>query len=134
MAMHSEPADVPAIRDAFRDAVDAGSMYGVCDLIDALARHPASGPFAELRSVFAEIGYSYARCRAARAMAAVDREFAGTFAVECLWDCEAEIREVGASMAPVTPRVKSRLTELASDDLEDPKVVAAAGSRLEAAG
>jgi hypothetical protein len=133
MALHSEPSDLPAIRDAFADAFDEGSMYEVCDLIDALGRHPDLGPFPELRTAFVEIGYSYARRRAARAMATVDPDFTDTFALECLWDCESATRELGAINAPITPRALTRLSALASHDFEPPNVVAAARARFESA-
>ena len=130
MAIHSEPSDLPAIREAFAEAFDEGWMYEVCDLIDAFGRHPDLGPYPELRTAFVEVGYSYARRRAARAMASVDPDFADTFAAECLWDCESETREVGAASAPVTPRVLARLREIAANGFEHPDVAAAADSRI----
>ena len=97
MALHSTPDDLPLIRSAFSRAWSAHSMYEISDLVDALARLPSVGPHSELRVVFTDVEYSYARRRAAVALAATDPEFPTTFAAECLWDCEEETRLIGAT-------------------------------------
>ncbi|MFN0025868.1 MAG: hypothetical protein ACKV2O_01610 [Acidimicrobiales bacterium] len=72
MAMHGESQDVPAIRAALRRAWDLEWMYDLCGLVDTLGRHPEHGPFPELRQIFTDVSYSYARRRAAHAMSRVD--------------------------------------------------------------
>ncbi|MDZ7734576.1 MAG: hypothetical protein U5R31_17165 [Acidimicrobiia bacterium] len=129
MALHSEARDVDSIRISLSEAWENRWMYPLCDLMDALARHRESGPFPELRQVFEEVGYSYARSRAATALAAVDPEFPDTFAVECSRDCESETWRIGAQNALPTS-VWDRLTEMASDPCESTDVVAAASERL----
>lgn len=130
MAMHSQADDVPAIRAALTQEWERGYMYSICDLVEALGRHPEQGPFPELRAVFTDVGYSYARIRAARAMAATDPEFSTRFADECLWDCEPETRIVGIQASPMSsPAARARVDVLATDEGQEPAVRAAAMGR-----
>ena len=130
MALHSEEADVPTVRVALERAWTDGDMYGLCSLIEALGRQAAQGPYEELRVVFTDAPYSYARRRAAQAMAAVDPGFGARFATECLWDCEEETRVVGAVTAPDTDALHVRLATLSVDPHEEASVVTAAAERL----
>jgi len=119
MVLHSTPDDLPAIRAAFSCAWSAQSMYAICDLVDALGRLHTVGPHPELRVVFTDVAYSYARRRAAAALAATDPEFPTTYAAECLWDCEEETRLVGAkTLDPSVSEAKSGLVQLAEDPFE----------------
>lgn len=96
LAHHATAVDLPRIQTAFARAWADQSMYEICDLVDALARLATQGPHPELEIVFTQVSYSYARRRAAAALAATDPAFATTYAVECLWDCEEETRLIGA--------------------------------------
>ncbi|HBX80367.1 MAG TPA: hypothetical protein DEG88_11915 [Propionibacteriaceae bacterium] len=125
LALHATAQDVSAIRA--RLAVSE-STYDQCDLVEALGRVPECGPYPELRTVFTDACYSYLRRESAQALATTDPDFANTFATECLWDCEAGTREVGAKYAPATEQVQRRLAELAAD--EDEAVRDAARRRL----
>lgn len=132
LALHAESVDAPVIRRVLEEGFRTQAMYVVCDLVDALARLDGSGPFPEVRAIFEETVYSYARRRAALAMAATDPEFSLRYATECLWDCDAETREVGVSRAPATPQVVDRVRQLAVDQFEDSIVASEAERRLEA--
>jgi hypothetical protein len=131
MAMHSLDRDVPAIRAALGRAWQEQSMYELCSLIEALGRHPANGFYGELRTVFVDVDYSYARKRAAAAMVAVDLEFVSLFARECLWDCEPDTQVIGVASADMAEEGTSvRITHLASSAGEDQDVSLAAAIRL----
>jgi hypothetical protein len=125
MALHSEADDVPAIRTAFaREWSETECTYPLCDLVEALGRHPEQGPYEELRLTFIDVVYSYARKRAAASMALVDPQFQDLFATECLWDCEPETQIVGLHSANVLlPLVASRVKALAHNFVEDDEKV-----------
>ena len=132
MALHSTPDDLPLIRSAFSRAWSAHSMYEICDLVDALARLPSVGPHSELRVVFTDVEYSYARRRAAVALAATDPEFPTTFAAECLWDCEEETRLIGATTVDGSVAdARSGLVHLAEDPFEAEDVRDVARERIQ---
>ena len=129
MARHAEPSDVPAVRAALAAMVNT---YAQCDLVDALARVPELGPYPELREVYVGACYSYLRRRAVRAIRATDPTHLAEIAIECLWDCEEEIREMAAALVPLTAPVTRRLLELADDPTEEDSVRYAARSRVTA--
>lgn len=123
----AEAVDIPRLRQVLDGAEDYGT---ICDVVDAMHRVPEAVPYPELEIVYLRASYSYARSRAAAAMAATDPHFGASYAVECLWDCEPETRAIGATWAEPTARVLTRLRELADDEYEEPSVRAAAGRRL----
>jgi hypothetical protein len=96
-----------------------GDMYVVCSLAEALARYPLHGPFDELLVAYEQIPYSYGRRFVVAALARTDPTFGGDVAVECLWDCEAETRELATTHVDRRIRLASqRLDELAGDDAQ----------------
>jgi hypothetical protein len=106
-----------------------GDIYVVCSLADALGRYHAHGPFEELSRAYEQIPYSYGRRFVVSALAATDPTFAGDVAVDCLWDCEPETRQLAA--AHVDRRIRlaaQRLEELTADDAQAPSVRHAAAS------
>lgn len=115
MSLHSEADDVPAIRAAFaREWSEAECTYLLCDLVEALGRHPEQGPYEELRLTFTDVVYSYARKRAASSMSRVDPRFQELFSTECLWDCEPDAQVVGLETADLQKQhVASRVKALA---------------------
>ena len=126
---HAEAEDIPLVLDLLHVATH---NYAICHLVDALARVPSLGPYAELRPIFTGINYSYGRRRAAIALAATDPDFAETFAFECLWDCEAETRAVGCKVVHLDDRSIPRLQAIADDPVEDASTRTAATLRLRA--
>ncbi|WP_125778406.1 hypothetical protein [Antribacter gilvus] len=96
MSRHAEAQDVPAVRDVLGTADDYGT---ICSLVDALGRVPEAGPYPELDRIYSDSAYSYARWRAARAMAIANPQFTARWAGECLWDCEPATREIGVRFA-----------------------------------
>ena len=131
---HATAGDIPTIRDHLRrEGLDreTSNMYFVCELVTALERHPDQGPYEELHAVFYEIPYSYGRRRVAAALAATDPAFPQTQAVECLWDCEPEVRAIGAGHVDSRDRqVLKRLNVMASDWAENEHTQLAAQERL----
>jgi hypothetical protein len=89
-------ADVAEIAGWVEPALDAGRMLELCDVLDALERFPAHGPYPGVDRVFEEVPYSYARIRAVALMRLSDPAFAERRADECLWDGEERIRQLGA--------------------------------------
>jgi hypothetical protein len=132
IALHSEPEDVPAIRNAFaRQWSETECTYASCDLVEALGRHPEQGPYEELRLTFNDVVYSYARERAAESMARVDPQFQELFANESLWDCEPGTQIVGLKTANLKlPLVASRAKALALHGVEDEEVKRVAAAQL----
>lgn len=128
LAAHAEPEDAAAVRHAL-DVID-DDYYAICDLVEALGRLTSGGPYPELDVVYTQAGYSYARARAATAIASTDPTFAERLAMECLWDCEDDVRALGAKHTPLTPAATARLHELADDSQEEQPVRDAAGARL----
>jgi len=134
-AEHAEAEDVPTIREYLcRDTLDRNTsdLYVICSLATALGRHPGRGPYPELRSIFYDIPYSYGRLHIARAMAKTDPAFADTYAVECLWDCQPEIREFGAACVNIDdPVALARLQVIAADPAEDEETQQTAQSLID---
>jgi hypothetical protein len=127
---HALPEDIPILREAIRDALvdDEENCYRLCNLVETFCRFPGAGPIPELSAVFTEFRYSYGRARAAEAIHVTAPELFHELALECLWDCEAKTRGLGARIAPL--RTINRLHQLASDPWEDESVRSQAKNRL----
>jgi hypothetical protein len=96
-----------------------GDMYVICSLAEALGRYAGHGPFEELSRAYEQIPYSYGRRFVVSALARTDPMFAGDVAVECLWDCEPETRQLAAEHVDRRIRLAAqRLDELADDDAQ----------------
>lgn len=134
LATWAEEEDLDPARRALARELDAGlegDVFVICSLAEALGRIPERGPFEELSRAYEEIPYSYGRRIVVSALAAADPTFAGDAAVDCLWDCEGETREV--AVAHVDRRVRlaaQRLAELAGDDAQSASTRQAASDRL----
>ena len=118
------------MRAAFARAWAGNRIYEVCHFAEAFGRFPSAGPFPELDLIFSEAWYSRARKRAAASLALADPAFPTGRAVECLWDCEHDTRQVGiehveARLADAT----TRIAELAADEFEHDDVRKAARLR-----
>ncbi len=126
LATHAEGQDLDHARRALARELErgmGGDMYVVCSLAEALGRYHAHGPFEELSRAYEQIPYSYGRRFVVSALARTDPTFAGDVAVDCLWDCEPETRQLAA--AHVDRRIRlaaQRLDELAHDDAQAPSV------------
>lgn len=131
-AAHATEEDLPRLREAVPAALHSGHTYRLCHLLEALTRFPGRGWMPEVEAAFVETGYSHARRRAAEAMAATaPHEFARSYALECLWDCEEETREVGCGWVDLHfPEARRRLQELAQDPHEEQSVRDKARSRI----
>ncbi len=95
-------------------------------LAEALGRVGVHGPFEELHRAYEQTPYSYGRRYIVAALATSDPTFSGDVAVECLWDCEAETRRLGAVHVDRRVRLASqRLEELLGDEAQAAAVRAA---------
>jgi hypothetical protein len=126
LATWAEGEDLDHARRALARELELGlegDIYVVCSLAEALGRYPLHGPFDELSRAYEQIPYSYGRRFVVRALAGTDPTFAGDVAVDCLWDCEPETRELAAARVDRRIRLASqRLQELAGDDAQAPSV------------
>ena len=131
LAAHGTPEDAERIRAALREPLARQDEYRACNLVEALGRLPEVAPFPEIEEVFEQTTYSLCRLRAAKALAATSPEFAGGRAVECLWDCDDETRQIGCQYVELSVRgVRERLDELSGDTLEEEEVRTAARRRV----
>lgn len=131
------PEDYEPLCRALERELDRGDYadgYLICNVAKALEKGRL-GAALVLRRAFREMSYSYGRQFVADALAEVDPDFPATLAVDCLWDAEDRVREVGAGHASLSTRVvRERLHELAADVHEEPAVRALAAARLRGNG
>jgi len=134
LATWTEEEDLAHARRALARELDAGlegDVFVICSLAEALARVPDRGPFEELSRAYEQLPYSYGRRIVVSALAAADPTFSGDVAVECLWDCESETREVAAGQVDRRVRLAAqRLAELAGDEAQSASARQAASDRL----
>lgn len=134
LARWAEEEDLADARRALARELDnglEGDVFVICSLAEALGRIPERGPFEELSRAYDEIPYSYGRRIVVSALAAADPTFAGDVAVDCLWDCEGETREVAVDHVDRRVRLAAqRLAELAGDDAQSASTRQAATDRL----
>ncbi|MFF0300955.1 HEAT repeat domain-containing protein [Streptomyces sp. NPDC004562] len=118
-----------ALREAVRgEGPDAPTLW---TLVDGAGRLGIACAAPVLRHIYRETASSHLRGRTARALAATDPSFAAGFAVECLWDCEENTREIAARHAETgDTRVVERLRRLAADPAEEDEVQTAVRSRI----
>lgn len=96
---HAETSDVPLLVSGLSKAWEARDFYALCSFIDALARLSDPEPIEQIAVIYEEAEYSYARCRAARALIALDEQtFVDRYARAALWDCEEEIQGLAVSL------------------------------------
>lgn len=135
LAQHGTAADAPAVLAALRRTLrshgtDAAQLW---PLVEGAGRLAVRAAAPVLRHVYRETASSRLRGRTALALAATDPFFPAGFAVECLWDCEEETREIAArSAASGDTRVLERLRRLAADPAERDGVQTAVRGRLDA--
>ena len=121
MAKHAEVIDMSMVRERLDRTWIERDYYGLCHMIEALARFANEGPFEELPAMFEEVEYSYARRVLARTLANTDPSFGQTLARQALWDCESETRSIAASVvdsendAEIRDRVAQVLLEASSE-------------------
>lgn len=135
LAQHGTGSDAPGVLAALRRTVrtrgtDAEQLW---PLVEGAGRLAIAAAAPVLRHVYRETVSSRLRGCTARALAATDPCFPAGFAVECLWDCEEETREIAArSAASQDSRVLERLRRLAADPAEQHGVQSAVRGRLAA--
>ena len=123
--------DAPEIRAMLAQLSWSDDNYAHCSLIEGLARVGDARDVPVLQRTFDDTDYSYLRVRAGRGLARLRPDFASTVAVECLWDSEEPLRELGSSRASLaSDGVPSRLRVLSTSEVEAAPVKVAAGARL----
>lgn len=130
---HAESEDIPRLRYAINEALDDDdkNAYRLCSLVTAFCNLPGVGEVPELVAVFTQFRYSYGRARAAEAIFVTAPDiFREKLALECLWDCEARTRSLGAKTAPLQREALNRLRQLAVDAFEEEDVRAEAKKRM----
>lgn len=134
LARHALPEDRDLVERTLNAALDQGTIYEACSMVEALEAiaDPRSAPL--LISVFERIQYSWGRPRVLRALVAAGAESVTELAHEALWDCEEEARELGAQHSADTASARSRLAEMAEDRFERERVCTAARTRLRKQG
>jgi len=96
---HAEASDLPLLVSGLREAWEARDFYALCSFTDALARLSDSASAELLTTIYEEAEHSYARCRAARALTAIDaRLFVDRYARSALWDCERQIQDLATGL------------------------------------
>ncbi|MGP4111791.1 HEAT repeat domain-containing protein [Streptomyces sp. 4N509B] len=133
LASRGDASDAPGVMAALLRAVRGRG----CDarelgpLVEGAGRLGVRNAVPVLRHVYRETASSQLRGHTARALAATDPSFAAGFAVECLWDCEEDSRELAARfVATGDARVVERLRRLAADPAERAEVQTAVRGRL----
>lgn len=134
---HASREDVPRLRTALAAALQVNQgegidYYLICTILGILARFPEAGPYPEADVAFTEVAYSWTRRYAAAVLAASESErFAHGRALECLWDCEDNVRLIGCrAIDMAVPDALERLHAIRRDPYEDDDVRAAARDRL----
>ncbi|TNM28195.1 HEAT repeat domain-containing protein [Streptomyces sedi] len=133
LARRGTTTDAPRVLAALHRAVRAPGAEGreLGPLVEGVGRLCVTAAVPVLRHLYRETPSSQLRGHAARALAATDPGFAHGLAVECLWDCEEETRQLGAESVPTgDARVLERMRSLASDPAEQAGVVSAVRCRL----
>ncbi|MDT0310156.1 HEAT repeat domain-containing protein [Streptomyces sp. DSM 44917] len=128
-----ERADAPLVLSALLRAVrvHGSDARELRPLVEGAGRLAVTAAVPVLRHVYRETSSSHLRGDTARALAATDPAFPTGFAIECLWDCEEDTREVAAlHAATVDKRVVERLRRLAADPAEQAGVQTAVRGRL----
>ncbi|MDQ2713344.1 MAG: hypothetical protein M3Z08_00350 [Chloroflexota bacterium] len=134
---HATATDVRRVRAALlpsleRDTRRTNEGYMQGSMLTILAHFPEASSYPVAETVFKEAKYARTRVYAAQALAASDRDqFAHTIALECLWDCEEQVRVIGCNNVDLPgPEAASRLQAIAHDLHEDEEVRHAAKERL----
>lgn len=135
LACAGSERDAPAVLAALRRQVrcEGPDGPGLAALVEGVARFPVPCAAPLLRHVYRETSSSHLRGTVAHALSACDPSFPEGFAVECLWDCEENTRELAARHAAIGDvRVLARLRRLAADPAEEAEVQTAVRGRLRA--
>lgn len=128
-----EKSDAPRLFDHLEAAHGGGNdyIYDQCSLVDALTRldHVPAVPVVE--AIFDSTVYSYLRIRCAEALSRLSAEFPRGRAVECLTDCEEQIRAIAIGHVDISVRaVRERLGLIAADPMEGDDNRLAAATRI----
>lgn len=135
---HATTEDIEPVRATLSEALATATpentdIYRICSALDILVRFPDIGLLPEVEEAFIQVGYAPGRRRAAAAMRMnASAYFQEKYAYECLWDCDAETRQIGCeSVSLDMPGAVERLQALATDEFEYDFVKQAARTALQ---
>ncbi len=122
--------DVPALLADLDEAAARAEWRAAAGPIEGLGRLRAGEAVPLLKTIWIETAYAYLRPRLLTALLRTAPHTAEAYAVEGLWDCEDDVRQIAAGASPLTEDTRLRLQRLRADTAEDPTVWTAAGTRL----
>lgn len=123
--------DLQRVVGGLEHAYAEEDWYPACDALETLERIRVGIPPEIVEAAYREAPFSRVCSYACRVLVAAHRErFSRGFAVEVLWDCEAETRAIGAKCADLSCEgASARLSTLILDERQDEGVRDAALSR-----
>ncbi|WP_062215931.1 hypothetical protein [Streptomyces sp. NBRC 109706] len=133
LARRGSATDAPRVLAALQRAVRTGGSDSreLRPLVEGVGRLCVTAAVPVLRHLYRRTPSSQLRCHAARALAATDPAFPSGLAVECLWDCEEETRQLAAEFATTgDSRAVERMRRLATDPAERADVQTVLRGRL----
>lgn len=130
LARFGSHQDIPALLADLDDAVGKEAWGAAAGPIEGLGRLRAGEAVPLLKTAWTESAYSYLRPRLLTALLRTAPHTAESYAIEGLWDCEDDVRQIAAGASPLTEDTRLRLERLRADSAEDPTVWTAAGTRL----
>lgn len=134
LAEHADRSDLPRLSARLPKLLEdeCENHYAICEISRAIGRSPDVGPIPELQSAYERVEHSCSRWYIVPALRRTDPDgFRKTYATECLWDCEARVRDEAVEAASLTaPGVANRLVDLAADPFESPDLRDLARKRL----
>ncbi|QFG27551.1 hypothetical protein F7P10_37230 [Actinomadura sp. WMMB 499] len=129
LARHGTRQDIPLLMDELRETVEKREWGGAASPVEGLGRLRAGEAVPLLKTAWTESTYAYLRPRVLGALARTAPHTAESYAVEGLWDSEADVREEAARFVPHTRDTRLRLQRLHHDVAEEPEVRSAAAAR-----
>jgi hypothetical protein len=130
LARFGTQQDIPALLADLDDAVVKEAWGAAASPVEGLGRLRAGEAVPLLKRAWTESAYSYLRPRLLTALLRTAPHTAESYAIEGLWDCEDDVRQIAAGSSPLTDDTRLRLERLHADNAEDPSVWTAVGTRL----
>ncbi|HEY7488313.1 MAG TPA: hypothetical protein VH912_27975 [Streptosporangiaceae bacterium] len=130
VARHGTQQDIPLLLDDLDRAYTQGNWGAAANPAEGLGRLRAGAAVPLLQRTWDESAYAYLRPRLLTALTRTAPHTGESFATEGLWDCEEDVRRIAVGAAPLDDVTTVRLRRLRRDAAEDPRVVAAATTRL----
>jgi hypothetical protein len=130
LARFGTQQDIPVLLADLRRSVGTENWGSTAGPIEGLGRLRSGEAVPLLKSLWTRSTYAYLRPRLLTALLRSAPHTAEAYAVEGLWDCEDDVRQLAAQSSPLTEDTRLRLQRLRADTAEEPTVLTAAGNRL----